>query len=129
MVRGGERERTGGDANKCGEEAYTLHAVIEGGRGGGAGCWRLARKAIGNMNNDEEKRNIEDVIAEERSRGRRPAYREPKRKRQIGLRTLRKALRTGSEREYLNALRALGLQEGSPEFAKARQLWFAWRRS
>ena len=78
---------------------------------------------------DEENHEPGDVIAEERSRGRRPAYREAIRKRQIGLRTLRKALKTGNEREYLNALRALGLREGSPEFAKARELWFAWRRS
>jgi hypothetical protein len=68
-----------------------------------------------------EERDIADVIAEERSRGSRRkrldrAEIEKQRKTRADL---ARVLRTGDERGFLDIMRALGLKDGSPEFARA----------
>jgi hypothetical protein len=44
------------------------------------------------------------------------------------LNDLRLLLETGDERKFLEAIRALGLKDGSPEFEKAWRVWREYRR-
>ena len=76
-----------------------------------------------------EEDDLKDVIAEETSRGR------PQPKRAISLEKKRKLQRAAArladynctEREFLGAIRALGYEEGSPEFEKCVKLWREFR--
>lgn len=78
---------------------------------------------------EEEAADLRDIMAEERSRGRRQP------KKSISLRERRKLRRlfdliTDSdcdEREYLAAIRDLGPQEGTAEFLYFVQLWRDYR--
>ncbi len=71
-------------------------------------------------------RELEDVMWEERSRGRRPVDTKARRERQKLLRDLRRLIETGDERGFLQAIRSAGLKDGSPEFLEA---WRVWRES
>jgi hypothetical protein len=80
------------------------------------------------MSDGEEKdkdKDLEDVMAEEQSRGsrRRPIDTETRRKMQRLREELQRALRVGDEGAFLKALRDAGLREESPEFARALQLF------
>ncbi len=72
---------------------------------------------------EKDRSDIDDVILEETRRGRRPVDQAALRKRRELLRDLRWLLDFGEETEFLKAIRALGLQDGSPEFLNAVQLW------
>ncbi len=78
------------------------------------------------MGNKEEERDLDDVIREEKSRGRRPVDMKARRERQKLLRDLRRLIATGDERGFLQAIRSVGLKDGSPEFLEA---WRVWRES
>ncbi|MGH9427753.1 MAG: hypothetical protein ACRD2L_15800 [Terriglobia bacterium] len=73
--------------------------------------------------------DLKDVIAEETSRGR------PQPKRVMSIEKKRKLQRAAArladsnctEREFLEAIRALGYEEGSPEFEKCVKLWREFR--
>ena len=69
----------------------------------------------------EEDQKIREVIAEETSRGASrkkidTAEREKQRKTKVDL---AKVLASGDERAFLEIMRALGVRDGSPEFARA----------
>ena len=76
-----------------------------------------------------EEDDLKDIIAEETSRGR------PQPKRAMSLERNRALQRAAarladsncSEREFLEAIRALGYEEGSPEFEKSVKLWREFR--
>jgi len=77
----------------------------------------------------EEDDDLEDVIAAETSRGR------PQPKRMLSLERKRRLRRAAArladsnctEREFLEAIRALGYEEGSPEFEQCVKLWREFR--
>ncbi len=70
-------------------------------------------------------REIVDVLHEERSRGksRRPLDTEARRENERLKRDYLKVIREGTRRDFLNVLRALGLQEGSKEHEKHLRTW------
>ncbi len=68
--------------------------------------------------------DLKDVIAAETSRGRRhPIDPEARRQHRELLKGFRKRLEEGSEADFLKAIRALGLKDGSPEFENALAVW------
>ena len=69
---------------------------------------------------DEE---LKDLMAEERSRGRRPIDMATKRERQLLLKTLRRLLEKGDERGFLKVIRSAGIKDGTPEFLGFVRLW------
>ncbi len=71
--------------------------------------------------------DVEDVRREEMSRGRRPISWETRRQRQELLRDLRKLLELGTEDEFVAAMRALGLQDDSPDWGEILQIWREYR--
>lgn len=68
-----------------------------------------------------EDQEIRDVIAEEASRGtsRKKVDTAAREKQRKTKRDLAKVLASGDERAFLEIMRELGLEDGSPEFAKA----------
>lgn len=67
---------------------------------------------------------IADLMAEERSRGRRGRTDvKPERERQRLRRDFERLLESGDEREFIAALRSAGIPETSPEFLKALKVW------
>jgi hypothetical protein len=77
------------------------------------------------MNEEED---LDDVMKEERSRGRRPIDMKARRERQRLLRDLRRLLKTGDERAFMEAMRGAGLKDGSPEFLEAWRVWREYRQ-
>jgi hypothetical protein len=74
---------------------------------------------------NNERRDVRDVLREDRSRGRRPIDTDAVREREKRLEKCRELLRYGSEADLRRAIRALGLTDGSPEFAEAILIWRA----
>ena len=74
----------------------------------------------------DEDTDLNDVIKEEQSRGRRTLDMKTRRERQKLLRDLRRLLNSGDERGFLQAMRSVGLKDGSPEFLEA---WRVWRET
>lgn len=74
---------------------------------------------------DEERSDFEDVLSEERSRGRRPVDATARRRRRELVKEISRTIREGDEGEFLRIVRALGLKEGSPEFENVLRLWRA----
>ena len=73
--------------------------------------------------------DLKDVYAEEKGRGSRRRVDATARKEQRELlNDLRLLLESGDERKFLEAIRALGLKDGSPEFEKAWRVWREYRR-
>jgi hypothetical protein len=73
------------------------------------------------IDDDQESRSeIEEVIQEETRRGRRPIDFEERRRLLQDFRTL---LEIGTDEDFLRALRAIGLRDGSPEFVEAVRVW------
>ena len=78
---------------------------------------------------EKEKKQAElgDVIREETRRGRRPIDIE-ERKRQAQLkREFRMYLRIATEQEFREAMRALGLRDGSRQLDQALKIWRTFR--
>jgi hypothetical protein len=71
------------------------------------------------------KDDLDDVIREEQSRGRRPVDMDARREREALREGFRQLLRLGDEALLREAMRALGLDDESPEFVRALE---AWRR-
>ena len=76
---------------------------------------------------DDKDKDLDDVIREERSRGRRPIDTDAQRKRQERLKMCRELLQYSSEREVRETILAYGLEDGSAEFLEVIQVWRAWR--
>jgi len=72
---------------------------------------------------DEEQKDLDEVMNQEKRRGRRPIDFETGKRRAQTLRAMRKLLETASEEEFLTAIRAAGLRDGSPEFLEALRIW------
>lgn len=78
---------------------------------------------------DKEKdSDLDDVMIEEQSRGRRPVDMKTRRERQRLRGELRRLLEAGDERGFMEAMRSVGLEDGSPEFLEALRVWREFRR-
>jgi hypothetical protein len=76
------------------------------------------------MDDEEKPRSeLDDVIQQETRRGRRPIDMEERRRRRKLAQDFRFLLDFGKEEEFLTALRAIGLRDGSREFAEAVRVW------
>ena len=73
--------------------------------------------------NEDDRSDIEDVMREEKSRGRRPVDTEALRRREELLRGFSQLLQAGDERRFRDAMRALGLKDDSAEFREALRIW------
>jgi hypothetical protein len=76
---------------------------------------------------DKEKRDLEEVIREETGRGRRRIDFDARRERAQLLRDFRKHLALSTEEEFVNAMRAFGLRDGSPELSEVLRIWRGYR--
>jgi hypothetical protein len=76
---------------------------------------------------DNKQRELEEVIREEAGRGRRPIDFDARRERTQLLQDFRKLLALATEEEFVEAMRAAGLKDGSPELSKALQIWREYR--
>jgi hypothetical protein len=76
---------------------------------------------------DEEQKNLDEVMRQEKARGRRPIDFEAGKRRAQTLRDMRKLLETAREEEFVAAIRAAGLRDGSPEFLEALRIWREYR--
>ncbi len=77
----------------------------------------------------EDSDEVKEVYSEEKSRGRKQRVDvAARRQRRELLGDWRLLLETGDERKFLEAIRALGLKDGSPEFEKAWRVWPEIRR-
>ena len=70
---------------------------------------------------------LDDVIREETRRGRRPIDIEERRRQAQLKRELRMYLRIATEQEFLEAMRALGLRDGSRQLDQALTIWRTFR--
>ncbi len=75
-----------------------------------------------------ENEDIDDVVAEETSRGRKPIDTEERRRRKQLREDLRWVIRYGDEESFLRILREAGLKQESAEFAEALKLFHDARR-
>jgi len=73
----------------------------------------------------EDSRDLQDIMAEEMSRGTRRQTKAVTRSRRREIKRLADMLADPNcdERAFLAAIRAFGLQEGSVEFSQAMRLW------
>lgn len=75
------------------------------------------------MIDDSKNPDIEDVIKEEKSRGKRRVDTKALRQRQILLRKFREALKLRTEREFVEAIRELGLADDPEKLREALKIW------
>lgn len=73
---------------------------------------------------DELEPEIREVMAEEKSRGRRPIDVASRRERRTLLADLGRFVRTRDERAFIETIRARGIQEGSPRFRELLELFW-----
>jgi len=79
---------------------------------------------------NEKDQEISDLRREEGSRGKRGPASLAAQKREAHLRRqFTKLLERGTEAEFCEAMRALGMQTDSPEFRESLKIWRANRRS
>jgi len=78
------------------------------------------------MDEDPEK-DIQEVMKQEKQRGRRPIDFGAAKRRAQTLRDMKKLLESASEEEFVTAIRAAGLSEGSPEYLEALRIWGGYR--
>jgi hypothetical protein len=69
--------------------------------------------------------DIQDVMREEKSRGKRRVDTKALQLTQHRLKVLREALNSKTEREFVEAIRELGLADGSEELREALKIWRA----
>ena len=75
---------------------------------------------------DKEGKELDDLYREETRRGRRPIDIE-ERKREQRLREMEEHLCIATEKEFVDVMRASGLQDGSEELRIALALWHGYR--
>jgi hypothetical protein len=80
------------------------------------------------MPNDSDDQDIQDVIAEEKSRGaKRSAVDTTARKKQLRLeRDALRAIRSGDLHAYVRMLHEAGMKDGSPEYANALKVFHSF---
>jgi hypothetical protein len=76
---------------------------------------------------DKKQAELDDVIREETRRGRRPIDIEERRRQAQLKRDLRMYLRIATEQEFREAMRALGLRDGSRQLDQALTIWRTFR--
>jgi hypothetical protein len=76
---------------------------------------------------DKNKEDLRDVMTGETRRGRRPIDLETIRRKRERDELLRKLLTMATEQEFLKAMRAFGLADGSDELAAALAAWREFR--
>jgi hypothetical protein len=72
---------------------------------------------------DKEQNDVDEVMKQEKQRGRRPIDFEARRKRAQLLRDMKKLLETATEPEFREAMRVVGMREGSPGWLEAMRIW------
>lgn len=72
---------------------------------------------------DNDWMDVFDVIEEETSRGRRPIDTEARREQQLLRRDYLRLIREGTEEDFLAAIRALGFEDGTPDFERIVALY------
>jgi len=76
---------------------------------------------------EDHKKDLEEVMKQERQRGRRPIDFEAGKRRARMLRSMKKLLENASEEEFVAAIRTAGLRAGSLEFLEAMRIWREYR--
>ena len=77
------------------------------------------------MANGTKDDDVREVMAEEKSRGRRPHDAGALKERRKHLEDMRAALASRTEQEFLMAMRGLGLDDDPEKFAEALKVWRA----
>jgi hypothetical protein len=77
---------------------------------------------------NSQDKDLRDVMREEKSRGKRRVDPEEERKRQELLRAFRNALEARTEREFLDAIKLLGLGDDPSKREKALKIWRSFSR-
>jgi hypothetical protein len=72
---------------------------------------------------DPKDPDIQDVIREEKSRGKRPVDTKARQLRQQRLKALQIALKARTEREFVEAIRELGYGEDPEKLREALKIW------
>ena len=72
---------------------------------------------------ERKKQDLEDVMRSETRRGKRPIDIEERRRRAELQRDFKFLLDSASRDEFVKAIHALGLRDGSPEFVQALSIW------
>ena len=75
------------------------------------------------MKDDPVDPDVDDVIKEETSRGRRPVDTDARREHARRVQRVKKAIRDRDKRAFLDAMRAAGVKDGTPQFREAVELW------
>jgi hypothetical protein len=75
----------------------------------------------------DKKRDVQEVMLAEGRRGRRRVDLEAQRARREKLAEFCKLLEIGTEAEFVKALLAFGLREGSQEFLESLEVWREYR--
>lgn len=76
---------------------------------------------------EKRKKDLEEVMRTESGRGRRPVDLEARRKRNERLTDMRKLLTIATEEEFVAAMHAAGLRDGTPEFVEVLRIWREYR--
>lgn len=76
---------------------------------------------------DKKSQDLKDVIKEEGRRGRRPIDIGTVRKKRERQALLKKLLTLSTEKEFVEAICAFGLVDGTPEFSAALDAWHEFR--
>jgi hypothetical protein len=78
----------------------------------------------------DDESDIHDVMHDEMRRGksRRPIDLKTRKERAELLEGFRELLQEGDEHQFVTALRALGIDSGSPQYVAALRLWREYRR-
>jgi hypothetical protein len=72
----------------------------------------------------KDQSEIDDVVLQEKRRGRRPIIDIESRRAHAQLvKDVRRHLERGTEEEFVNTIRAAGLVDGSPRFLEVLRLW------
>jgi hypothetical protein len=77
------------------------------------------------MTDDPKDPDIQDVMREEKSRGKRRVDTKALQLTQERLKLLREALNSETEREFVKAIRELGLADDSEKLSEALKIWRA----
>ena len=75
------------------------------------------------MTNEPKDPNVRDVMREEKSRGKRRVDSKALRQRDELLRRFREALKLRTEREFIDAIRELGLADDPEKLREALKIW------
>lgn len=75
------------------------------------------------MSEKDKEQDLQDVIREEGRRGRRPVDLATQRERNKALTAFRDLLKLGTEEEFIEAMRAFGIRENSPQFVECLRIW------